>query len=222
LGGAVGAFDLGLDEAADTEDDATVGDWMQRSGGRRPGPPSLEENERAAVAPTPIDTEGTPLLRCEMEHGRVRVPQGGGGVATLNIWNEGDATLTIRMIATQHPWLNVRPLELPLVIPPGKGVRVDFAISAARLSPGEYRSEVYLSANASAQSAEDLRGGWFKHTAEIRVTVDGPGAFSPPGSGSGSRPHLPAGGTGCLLALPGALLRLAFNGALARRPQPIR
>jgi hypothetical protein len=108
-----------------------------------------------------------------------RISPGGGGVATLLLSNEGKKPLIVRMIATQHAWLNVRPLDLPLTIPAGGTARVPFVVSAARLSPGEYRSEVYLSASASNSggggSVQNLSGGWFRHTAEVRVVVEGGG-----------------------------------------------
>jgi hypothetical protein len=122
--------------------------------------------------------DGIPRLTCMLAEKSARVTQGGGGEAALIVKNEGTGGLIVRMIATQHAWLNVRPLELPLTIPPGEARQVAFAISAARLTPGDYRSEVYLSANATAKTAEDLRGGWFKHTAEIRITVEGGAALS--------------------------------------------
>ena len=123
---------------------------------------------------------GAPLLTCLAPDGPARVAQGGGGAAALMLRNEGGATLIVRMIATQHAWLNVRPMELPLSIPPGGAASVSFVLSAARLTPGEYRSEVYLSANAPGRGAEDLRGGWFKHTCEVRISVEPPGLASQP------------------------------------------
>jgi len=118
---------------------------------------------------------GAPRLTCIAPDGPARVAQGGGGAAALMLRNEGGATLIVRMIATQHAWLNVRPMELPLSIPPGGAASVSFVLSAARLTPGDYRSEVYLSANAPGPGAEDLRGGWFKHTCEVRISVEPPG-----------------------------------------------
>ena len=125
-----------------------------------------------------------PALTTQVTDRTPQILPGGGGSVALTVRNDGSAPLIIRMVATQHAWLNVRPVELPLTIAAGKAERVEFFISAARLTPGEYRSEVYLSANAGGQSAEDLRGGWFKHTSEIRVVVGGPG-----GSGSKSLPY---------------------------------
>ena len=153
---------------------------------------------------------GTPRLTCTLAEKSAHVVQGGGGEATLIVKNEGSATLMVRMIATQHPWLNVRPIDLPLTILPGAQESVGFAISAARLTPGEYRSEVYLSANAAGKAAEDLRGGWFKHTAEIRITVEGGSALRST-TGTGGKPPYPANaprvpsGSGCLFVLPSLL-----------------
>ena len=79
------------------------------------------------------------------------------------------------MVATQHAWLNVRPTNLPLVLPPGASVKIGFVVSAARLAGGEYRSAVYLSSNAPGPNAEDLRTGWWKHSFEVRVMVGGGG-----------------------------------------------
>ena len=45
-------------------------------------------------------------------------------------------------------------------------------------TPGEYRSEIYLSSNAPGLQAEDLRTGWYKHAFEIRVRVGSAGAVS--------------------------------------------
>ena len=167
------------------------------------------------------EAAGAPRLTAMLSEKTSRVVQGGGGTATLIVKNEGDALLTVRMIATQHAWLNVRPIELPLMIAPGAYALVAFAISAARLTPGEYRSEVYLSADAPGKTAEDLRGGWFKHTAEIRITVEG----GPTSNSAGNKPPYPANapnlpvGQGCLMALPMWLL-LAFGGR-ARRASPL-
>jgi hypothetical protein len=109
-----------------------------------------------------------------------RVALGVGGAATLVLGNAGDAPIIVRMVATQHAWLNVRLLDLPLTIPQGGSVAVSFAVSGSRLAPGEYRSEVYLSANAresswGAPAPLPLPGGWYRHTAEIRVFVGGSG-----------------------------------------------
>jgi hypothetical protein len=71
-------------------------------------------------------------------------------------------------------------MELPLTLPAGSSAPIDFSVSAARLSPGDYRSEVYLSASAGGGNAEDLRGGWFKHTADVRITVEENGAVEKP------------------------------------------
>lgn len=102
----------------------------------------------------------------------VRVVSGGGGPATLILTNDGDAALSVRMVATQRPWLQVRPMELPIRLPGGASVPIDFSVTARTLSPGEYRSEIYLSASAGGGYAEDLRSGWFKHTADLRLYVE--------------------------------------------------
>ena len=134
-----------------------------------------------------------PSLFCEpTQKEAAQVALGGGGVAALAVRNDGDAPLVIRMIATQHAWMNVRPLELPLSLPPGASVRVEFVISAARLSPGAYRSEIYFSANAGGQNAQDLREGWFKHTCDIRVLVVETLPVASPEGGAGAAPGLPA------------------------------
>jgi serine/threonine protein kinase len=121
-------------------------------------------------------TRGVPKLLCSQPE-KPRIPQGGGGMVVLEAKNDGDATLIIRMIATQHAWLNVRPINLPIVLPPGSSTKVGFVVSAARLASGEYRSEVYLSSNAWGQNAEDLRTGWFKHAFEVRVVVGSGGGL---------------------------------------------
>lgn len=122
---------------------------------------------------------GAPELICTLAEPAPRLPQGGGGATSLVIRNDGSAPLIIRMIATQHAWLNVRPTELPLTILPNQSERVGFHISAARLTPGEYRSEVYLSSNAGGRGAEGLQDGWFKHTCEVRIIVELPGRGAP-------------------------------------------
>jgi tRNA A-37 threonylcarbamoyl transferase component Bud32 len=171
-----------------------------------------------------IQTE--PQIIVSLAERTLRLSQGGGGFATLIVRNEGVAPLIVRMIATQHAWLNVRPLDLPLTIASGQSERVGFHVSAARLSPGEYRSEIYLSANAKRPDAtgEELRGGWFKHTSELRVVVDAlPGA--PVAGKDGKPPYpanapvLPGAGPGCggavLMSLAGiaALVQVALYWA---------
>lgn len=180
------------------------------------------ETEPQATAPTekPDAQNGSngPQMIVSLMERNLRLPQGGASTATLLVRNEGNAPLIIRMIATQHAWLNVRPLDLPLTIASGGQAKIGFYVSAARLTPGEYRCEVYLSANVSgaAASAEELRGGWFKHTSEVRLSVDGTVGAS--GGGAGGKPPypanapvLPGGGPGC----GGATALLLFAGTSA-------
>jgi hypothetical protein len=143
-------------------------------------PPPLFGELPKTIAPalteqnTPAPTKGVAKLVCSQPD-RPLVPQGGGGLLAIEARNDGDATLLIRMVATQHAWLNVRPTNLPLVLPPGAAVKIGFVVSAARLAGGEYRSAVYLSSNAPGPNAEDLRTGWWKHSFEVRVMVGGGG-----------------------------------------------
>ena len=152
------------------------------------GPMAPWEHARfGRTFPHDAPPKGAPTLLCQLGEPTPRLPQGGGGALSLIVRNEGDAPLVIRMIATQHAWLNVRPMELPLTIKPMQSERIGFFLSAARLTPGEYRSEIYLSSNAGGKGAEDLQGGWYKHTCEVRITVEPPGktatAATPPPSG---------------------------------------
>jgi Protein kinase domain len=147
----------------------------QTAGGAGMPPPLFGELPRT-IAPaiteqnTPTPTKGVAKLVCSQPD-RPLVPQGGGGLLSIEAKNDGDATLLIRMVATQHAWLNVRPTNLPLVLPPGASIKIGFVVSAARLAGGEYRSAVYLSSNAPGPNAEDLRTGWWKHSFEVRVMV---------------------------------------------------
>lgn len=138
----------------------------------------LRQNAVASAVSAVIEGPSGELL-WEQDGKPPRISPGGGGVATLLISNDGKKPLIVRMIATQHAWLNVRPLDLPLTIPAGGTARVPFVVSAARLSPGDYRSEIYLSASASNSTSgvavQNLSGGWFRHTAEIRIVVEGAG-----------------------------------------------
>ncbi len=171
------------------------------------------KNGTTNPTPPPI---GGPSLFCQSVQGDgIQVAVGGGGAGAMTLQNDGTASLIIRMIATQHAWVNVRPIELPLTLAPGASARVEFAISAARLSPGQYRSEVYISANANGAEAQDLRGGWFKHTCELRVHVVEAifGTGNAPANGvpafPENAPRLPAAPLGCggsLLVLPFVLL----------------
>jgi serine/threonine protein kinase len=136
---------------------------------RPPGPPPLSSYDLSEEQ-RPVSPSGIPRLAAAMNRPDP-VFAGGGGLASLDIRNDGDAVLIIRMVATQHAWLSVRPTALPITLPPGASTRIGFLIHAARLSPGEYRSEVFLSTNAAGDGAEDLRGGWFKHTFELRAAV---------------------------------------------------
>lgn len=168
----------------------------------------LRDFDLPGDAGRPVPKTDGPSLFCDAVDKEVQVAVGGGGAAALMVTNDGTAPLVVRMIATQHAWMNVRPVELPLTLAPGAAAKVEFVISAARLSPGAYRSEIYFSANAGGQKAEDLRGGWFKHTCEIRVSVvetvfgqsdiaaanagtNGVPAFPP------NAPRLPAAPMGC-------------------------
>jgi len=157
---------------------------LASSPGGQPGvPPPLFGELPKTIAPalteqaTPAPTKGVARLVCSQSE-RPHIPQGGGGLLGIEVKNDGDATLLIRMVATQHAWLNVRPLSLPLVLPPGGSAKIAFVVSAARLAGGEYRSAVYLSSNAPGPNAEDLRTGWWKHTFEVRVLIGGGGSGS--------------------------------------------
>jgi hypothetical protein len=161
-----------------------------------------------------------PQMSVTMSERAIRTPQGGGGVATVVVRNEGATPLFVRMIATQHAWLNVRPIDLPLLVPAGGTQQIGFNVSAARLTPGEYRSEVYITANAGGADAETIPGGGFKHTSELRITVEPPGL--PTTSPTGEKPPYPAnapklpGGPGCgaILALGPVLLAGLIAAAL--------
>jgi hypothetical protein len=196
-----------------------------------PAAPTLPELPRAQAAPNRAEPRlsAAPELSTQMAERPPIILPGGGGSATLILRNEGSAPLIVRMIATQHAWLNVRPVELPLTVAPGGSSRIAFSISAARLTPGEYRSEVYLSANAGGQTVEDLRGGWFKHTSEVRVTVGlpppAPAAAPSPPPFPADAPRLPAvTGCGTTLLFSGAVVAaiIAIVHAAIAAPLPVK
>ncbi|MBC8140658.1 MAG: protein kinase [Armatimonadetes bacterium] len=175
----------------------------------------------ARKKPTPAVPEprpqisGAKLAWRGTEPDGIQIGTGGGGPATLILTNEGDAPMSVRMVATQRPWLQVRPVELPIRLPGGASVPLEFAIRARDLSPGEYRSEIYLSASAGGNNAEDLRSGWFKHTAEVRVLVR-PNPNAPPQKGATDKPPYPANAP-TIPAPPGCavLLTLGAGGLLS-------
>ncbi len=114
--------------------------------------------------------KGHPKLICEQLE-RCTIMSGSGGELNLSIRNTGEATLLIRIVATQHPWLNVRQIPLPIVIAPNGTGRIPFVVSAARLAPGDYRSQVFLSTNAPGGQAENLASGWYRHTAAVTARI---------------------------------------------------
>lgn len=171
----------------------------------------------AVSVTTESPTSSAPISVVVVERG-VHVPQGGGGMVTLHVRNEGAKPLILRTVATQYAWLNVRPVNLPLPIPVSGAERLEFAISAARLTPGEYRSEVYLTVNAVGEFDERTNTGLDKHISEIRVTVEPntppltiSSQATAPGPTIQGKPPFPAnvpkvsGGPGCA-ALPLLLL----------------
>ncbi|MBC7805161.1 MAG: protein kinase [Akkermansiaceae bacterium] len=169
----------------------------------------VKRTPTAGPVETPVRLGGARLSWRSTEPNGVQISSGGGGPATLILTNDGDVTLAVRMVATQRSWLHVRPTELPIRLPPGASGPVEFSISAVRLSPGEYRSEVYLSANAGGKNAEDLRSGWFKHTAELRIVVVGALPRK------GEKPPYPANAP-TIPAPPGCALLFLFGaGSLA-------
>lgn len=144
---------------------------------QRPGPPLLDiasSVPQKVIVTAPPKANGAPQILVTLAERGIRIPQGGGGFATLIVRNDGTAPLVIRMIATQYAWMNPRDSNLPLTIAPNGAERIGFNISAARLTPGEYRGEVYILANANGPEAEDQKSGWYKHTAPIVVTVEPP------------------------------------------------
>ena len=114
--------------------------------------------------------KGHPQLVCDHPD-RCTIVSGSGGELNLLIRNTGEATLLIRVVATQHPWLNVRQIPLPIVIAPNGTGRIPFVVSAARLAPGDYRSQVFLSTNAPGGQAENLASGWYRHTAAVTARI---------------------------------------------------
>lgn len=176
-------------------------------------PETWAQKKPTPVAPDPPRKIGAATLTWRVtEPDGIQVASGGGGPATLILTNAGDAPMSVRMVATQRPWLQVRPIELPIRLPGGASVPLEFAIRARDLSPGEYRSEIYLSASAGGRDAEDLRSGWFKHTAEVRVFVR-PNANAP---GATEKPPYPANAP-TIPAPPGCavLLTLSAGGVLS-------
>ena len=187
--------------------------------------PNYDLGIEAKTAALPDAPPPPPLTVTVMEKG-LRVPQGGGGILTVSIRNDGPKPLVLRMVATQHPWLNARPVALPLTIAVSSSERIEFSVSAARLSPGEYRSEIYLSVNTAGDFDEPTNTGWHKHTSEVRVTVEAVGPALPPASGApsmvpgpmvaGGQSPFPAnapkisGGAGCATLLALCALPLVF------------
>ncbi|MFM7188235.1 MAG: hypothetical protein ACKO14_10520 [Armatimonadota bacterium] len=114
--------------------------------------------------------KGHPQLVCDQPD-RCTIVSGSGGELNLLIRNTGQATLLIRVVATQHPWLNVRQIPLPIVVAPNGTGRIPFVVSAARLAPGDYRSQVFLSTNAPGGQAENLASGWYRHTAAVTARI---------------------------------------------------
>ena len=183
-------------------------------GAATPALPTLKETtgDIAPVLPPQRDTlEPPPALEATLVEKMVRIAQGGGGAATLTIKNNGKTPMVIRLIATQHAWLNPRPLELPLALAPGAAEKIGLNISAARLTPGDYRSEVYLFAALSGAGATDPG---FKHTSELRVSVESAGL--PTAAPPDAKPPYPAnaptlpGSPGC--GVIAAALTAAFWG----------
>ena len=171
-------------------------------------PASWATKRPVPSAPDPPRQSGVARLSWRgTEPGGVHVSSGGGGPATLILTNDGDATLSVRMVATQRPWLQVRQMELPIRLPGGASVPLDFSITARTLSPGEYKSEIYLSASAGGANAEDLRSGWFKHTAELRVIVVGDGLLRT----AGEKPPYPSNAP-TIPAPPGCAILLLCGG----------
>ena len=127
-----------------------------------------------ASVTAPITQRGYPAIAFRQVE-RPMIAQGAGGNISGEVRNTGEATLLIRMIGAQHPWLNPRPTTLPLVLAPGASAKLVFAVSAARLAPGEYRSEVFFSTNVPGRQAEGT-AGWFRHGFEVRARVVRSGA----------------------------------------------
>ncbi len=122
-----------------------------------------------APAGSTVDNRGYPSIAFQQVQAPM-ITQGAGGTIAGDVRNAGDATLLIRMVGTQHPWLNVRPMALPLVLAPGASARVTLVVSAARLAPGDYRSDVYFSCNVPGRQAE-AASGWFRHAFEVRARI---------------------------------------------------
>lgn len=174
----------------------------------------------ATDAPTPIiPTSNTqhpiPALEIALLEKTVRVPQGGGGAATLTLKNNGKAPLTIREISTQHAWLNFRPMDKPLVLSGGTEERITLNISAARLTTGEYRSEIRLSAAPDGAGVSDPN---FDLLTDLHLIVESPGlpTAAPPEKPPypTNAPALP-GGPGCGVIAAGLLLLFALIAPLA-------
>ncbi|MDX1935141.1 MAG: hypothetical protein SFU56_21290 [Capsulimonadales bacterium] len=205
-----------------SEPPTTIGIPRLEMPGTRPSPSPAEESS------APVETVPPPVTVSLLPQG-VHVPQGGGGVVGLHIRNEAPQPILVRMVATQHAWLNVRPITLPLAIPVSGAETLEFAISAARLTPGEYRSEVYLTLERTGGTDGAANPIREKHVSEVRVMVDSVGgpttlnsqATAPAPAAAG--PPFPAnapkisGGPGCavlaglLLLVPVGLVPLCLH-----------
>jgi len=186
-------------------------------------PITAPETETGALGSITSDVSGADLssdsvmnLEVALQENSIRIPQGGGGAANLTLTNRGAFPVSIRSISTQHAWLNVRPIELPLVLPMGSEQQLTLNVSAARLTPGDYRSEIYVIAlrpDANPQLAPSM------YSTELRVSVESPGlpTATPPESKPpypANAPSLPGSpGCGVLFALVSVLLTAGMIAA---------
>ena len=114
--------------------------------------------------------KGRPSIHCE-QFDQCTITSGSGGELFLSVRNSGEATLLVRIVATQHPWINVRQIPLPIIVAPNGTARIPFVVSAARLNPGDYRSQIFLSTNAPGGEVENLSSGWYRHTSNVNIRI---------------------------------------------------
>lgn len=122
-----------------------------------------------------------PKLVCQVTPPTAVATAGSGTSVVMTIWNEGDAPLHIEAVGADVVWLNYHTRFIPFTLEPDEERDLTFTLSAARLRPGAYNSNLIIRSNHGMAAPDGNRSGspWHEYVVALPVLVNGATHDSP-------------------------------------------
>ena len=111
---------------------------------------------------------------CAVAPPTATVNPGGGAAVTLTVRNEGDVPLRVESVGADVVWLNPSARFVPLTLAPDAGRDLLFALSGARLTPGNYKAHLLVRSNSGLTTQVPTAGTpWHEQIIRLPVVVTG-------------------------------------------------